>query len=63
MFVAAASWPAFYGMQFLRRNKALTGTWIVSCLIMSSFTLLPAIKVEDITIMCVESFSFAECTF
>jgi phosphatidylinositol glycan class N len=51
MFVGAAFWPAFYGTQFLKQNKSLAGTWIVACLAMSSFTLLPAMKVEDLTLM------------
>ncbi|KAI9824030.1 MAG: Glycosyl phosphatidyl inositol anchor synthesis [Thelocarpon impressellum] len=47
-YVLAAFWPAFYGTEFLRRNKALVGTWASSCLIMSTFTLLPVVKVEDV---------------
>lgn len=48
-------WPAFYGSQFLSRNKLLVGTWLVVCVVMSSFTLLPAIKVEDINLVLVRS--------
>lgn len=48
---AAAFWPAFYGLGFLKTNKVLTGTWLVSCLAMSSFTLLPAMKVEDVNLI------------
>ena len=51
MFIAAASWPLFYGKKFLRENKLLVITWASACLVMSTFTLLPAIKVEDITLM------------
>ncbi|KAH8783628.1 GPI ethanolamine phosphate transferase-like protein [Hyaloscypha finlandica] len=51
LWAAAASWPAFYGMAFLQANKELAGTWVVSCLAMSSFTLLPAMKVEDVTLI------------
>jgi phosphatidylinositol glycan class N len=47
----AAFWPAFYGMRFIRANKELMGTWAVACVAMSSFTLLPAMKVEDVTLM------------
>lgn len=53
LFLAAAFWPALYGTKFLAQNKFLVGTWLVACVIMSSFTLLPAIKVEDITLMLV----------
>jgi phosphatidylinositol glycan class N len=51
LFVAAAFWPAFYGLKFLAQNKFLVGTWVTACAMMSSFTLFPAIKVEDITLM------------
>lgn len=51
LFVAAASWPAFYGTEFLKQNMFLVGTWIAACILMSSFTLLPAIKVEDINLI------------
>jgi phosphatidylinositol glycan class N len=47
----AVFWPAFYGTGFLRVNKELTATWALSCLAMSSFTLLPAMKVEDVNLM------------
>jgi len=53
LFVAAAFWPAFYGTGFLRANKELVGTWVVACIAMSSFTLLPAMKVEDVNLMYV----------
>ncbi|TAQ90028.1 hypothetical protein B7494_g1635 [Chlorociboria aeruginascens] len=51
LFIAAASWPAFYGGRFLKGNKILSGTWVIACFAMSSFTLLAAIKVEDITLI------------
>ncbi|TVY83862.1 GPI ethanolamine phosphate transferase [Lachnellula suecica] len=51
LFGAAAFWPAFYGTGFLGANKALVGTWAASCMAMSSFTLLPAMKVEDLTLV------------
>ncbi|APA13727.1 hypothetical protein sscle_11g084970 [Sclerotinia sclerotiorum 1980 UF-70] len=51
LFILATFWPAFYGLGFLKNNKALTLTWIVSCVGMSSFTLLPAMKVEDIDLI------------
>jgi len=51
IWVAAAFWPAFYGMGFLKANKELVGTWIIACLAMSSFTLLPAMKIEDLNLM------------
>ncbi|KAH9222054.1 GPI ethanolamine phosphate transferase-like protein [Leptodontidium sp. 2 PMI_412] len=51
LWVAAAFWPAFYGMGFLKTNKELVGTWLVACMAMSSFTLLPAMKTEDVTLI------------
>lgn len=53
---AAAFWPAVYGLGFLKKNKELTGTWLVSCLAMSSFTLLPAMKVEDVSLIMAGGF-------
>ncbi|KAK6598334.1 GPI ethanolamine phosphate transferase 1 [Botrytis cinerea] len=51
LFVGATFWPAFYGLGFLKENKALALTWTVSCLGMSTFTLLPAMKTEDIDLI------------
>ncbi|KAL4937643.1 hypothetical protein BDV06DRAFT_69723 [Aspergillus oleicola] len=48
-FVLGALWPVFYGVNFLQKHAALCGTWTVGCLLMSTFTLLPANKVEDIS--------------
>ncbi|KAK5138104.1 hypothetical protein LTR08_004798 [Meristemomyces frigidus] len=46
-YVLAASWPVFYGLDFLRANWMLCATWALGCSAMSIFTLLPAIKIED----------------
>ncbi|CZT03825.1 probable GPI ethanolamine phosphate transferase 1 [Rhynchosporium graminicola] len=51
LWVAGAFWPAFYGTNFLKANKELVGTWLVACMAMSSFTLLPAMKTEDVTLI------------
>ncbi|KAL2838409.1 Phosphatidylinositolglycan class N-domain-containing protein [Aspergillus pseudodeflectus] len=52
-FVLGGLWPLTYGFGFLRRNGVLYGTWAVGCFLMSIFTLLPAMKVEDVdTITC-----------
>ncbi|PVH83353.1 PigN-domain-containing protein [Cadophora sp. DSE1049] len=51
IWVAAAFWPAFYGMSFLKTNKELVGTWVIACVAMSSFTLLPAMKIEDLNLI------------
>ncbi|OBT60767.1 hypothetical protein VE03_09750 [Pseudogymnoascus sp. 23342-1-I1] len=49
LFVLAALWPFFYGSKFISENRLLIFTWIAACLAMSTFTLLPVVKVEDIT--------------
>ncbi|KFX93247.1 hypothetical protein O988_06906, partial [Pseudogymnoascus sp. VKM F-3808] len=49
LFVLAAVWPFCYGSKFISDNRLLIFTWIASCLAMSTFTLLPVVKVEDIT--------------
>jgi phosphatidylinositol glycan class N len=51
LYILAAFWPATYGFSFLRAHAALSLTWFLSCLTMSTFTLLPAMKVEDRTLM------------
>ncbi|KAH8804798.1 GPI ethanolamine phosphate transferase-like protein [Xylogone sp. PMI_703] len=51
LFIAAIFWPAFYGKAFLGENMALVGTWALACISMSVFTLLPVVKVEDVTLI------------
>jgi GPI ethanolamine phosphate transferase 1 len=52
-FIIAAFWPLFYGKEFISRHIALTSAWAIGCSLMSIFTLLPVIKVEDTTTMYV----------
>jgi phosphatidylinositol glycan class N len=47
-YLLAIFWPASYGLEFLRQNRVICATWAVACASMSVFTVLPAIKVEDI---------------
>jgi GPI ethanolamine phosphate transferase 1 len=47
LYIAAAAWPVFYGLDFVQDNFLLCATWALGCVAMSTFTLLPAIKVED----------------
>ncbi|KIW19903.1 hypothetical protein PV08_00478 [Exophiala spinifera] len=47
-YVFGAVFPAFYGIEFMRKNRGLVLSWAAGCLVMSTFTLLPAIKVEDV---------------
>ena len=42
-----------YGREFVLHRKILIGTWAVACQSMSVFTLLPAIKTENINMMYV----------
>ncbi|KAF2835205.1 PigN-domain-containing protein [Patellaria atrata CBS 101060] len=50
-YFLAITWPAFYGLDFIKQNRFLVGTWACSCALMSVFTLLPANKVEDINLI------------
>ncbi|KAL9076581.1 MAG: hypothetical protein Q9161_000913 [Pseudevernia consocians] len=55
-FMGAAFWPIFYGRDFVMHNKILVGTWAVACSSMSIFTLLPAIKIENINMILTGGF-------
>ncbi|RDL33711.1 putative GPI ethanolamine phosphate transferase 1 [Venustampulla echinocandica] len=59
LFIVAAFWPAFYGMAFLRLNKVLVTTWGLICVAMSTFTLLPALKVESLSLVMTGGFFMA----
>ncbi|CAK7206413.1 Glycosyl phosphatidyl inositol anchor synthesis [Sporothrix eucalyptigena] len=48
LFVLGAFWPAVHGISFLQKHLTLATLWFMSCLSMSTFTLLPAMKVENI---------------
>lgn len=50
-FALGALWPVFHGFGFIRSHAFLTGTWALGCGLMSVFTLLPVIKVENIDTM------------
>ncbi|KAL8854985.1 MAG: hypothetical protein Q9221_000181 [Calogaya cf. arnoldii] len=58
-FVAAAFWPIIYGRDFISRNKILIATWSVACVSMSGFTLLPVIKIENISVILLGGFLMA----
>ncbi|KAI3535267.1 phosphatidylinositolglycan class N [Colletotrichum filicis] len=51
IYVLAAFWPMTYGLRFLQLNSLLSVVWFFSCLVMSVFTLLPAMKSEDIPLI------------
>ncbi|KIW48602.1 uncharacterized protein PV06_01173 [Exophiala oligosperma] len=46
-YVFGAIFPAFYGVDFINKNRGLVLSWAAGCLVLSTFTLLPVIKVED----------------
>ncbi|KAL5119449.1 Glycosyl phosphatidyl inositol anchor synthesis [Pleosporales sp. CAS-2024a] len=50
-YLAAALWPALYGQEFVQKNMVTVATWVLSCLSMSSFTMLPANKAESTTLV------------
>ncbi|KAK2612886.1 Glycosyl phosphatidyl inositol anchor synthesis [Conoideocrella luteorostrata] len=51
IYVLAAAWPVVYGLSFLQNHSLLSIVWAISCLIMSTFTLLPAMKVESVALI------------
>jgi GPI ethanolamine phosphate transferase 1 len=51
LFVLASFWPTTYGLKFVQDNALLASAWLGLCLLMSSFTLLDANKVENISLM------------
>ncbi|KAH6997502.1 GPI ethanolamine phosphate transferase 1 [Ilyonectria sp. MPI-CAGE-AT-0026] len=53
LYILGAFWPILNGISFLRSHLLLSLTWFVSCLAMSTFTLLPAMKVESIPLILV----------
>ncbi|QUC16716.1 uncharacterized protein UV8b_00957 [Ustilaginoidea virens] len=56
VFFLAATWPATYGISFLKRHTLLSLVWVISCLVMSTFTLLPAMKVENVPLILAGGF-------
>ncbi|KAF2124937.1 PigN-domain-containing protein [Dothidotthia symphoricarpi CBS 119687] len=46
-YLLATCWPVFYGKEFLKKNMGTVATWVLSCIVMSAFTMLPANKAED----------------
>ncbi|KAI0815501.1 GPI ethanolamine phosphate transferase 1 [Xylaria sp. FL0064] len=56
LFVVASLFPIVLGVSFLQRHLSLSATWFASCLLMSTFTLLPANKVEDVKLIMLGGF-------
>ncbi|SCN95791.1 probable protein MCD4, required for GPI anchor synthesis [Fusarium fujikuroi] len=53
LFVLGAFWPMTLGVSFLKSHGFLTLLWFFSCLAMSTFTLLPAMKVENVSLILI----------
>ncbi|KAI0840843.1 GPI ethanolamine phosphate transferase 1 [Hypoxylon sp. FL0890] len=51
LFVIGAFYPLTMGVSFLQKDPILSATWFISCLLMSIFTLLPAMKVENVPLI------------
>ncbi|KAI9774606.1 MAG: Glycosyl phosphatidyl inositol anchor synthesis [Geoglossum simile] len=50
-FLLAALWPLLYGRGFISENKSIVAMWTAACAVISTFTLLPVVKVEDINLI------------
>ncbi|EXJ90509.1 phosphatidylinositol glycan, class N [Capronia coronata CBS 617.96] len=46
-YVLGAFYPVFHGADFVKKHLFLVLAWASGCLVLSTFTLLPVIKVED----------------
>ncbi|KAM5370532.1 hypothetical protein ACJZ2D_008465 [Fusarium nematophilum] len=53
LFVLGGFWPVTCGISFLRSHLYLSLLWFLSCLGMSIFTLLPAMKTENVSLILV----------
>ncbi|KAI0597821.1 Phosphatidylinositolglycan class N-domain-containing protein [Biscogniauxia sp. FL1348] len=51
LFIVGAFFPLALGLSFLQKHMILSATWFASCLLMSTFTLLPANKTENVTLI------------
>ncbi|KAI5920231.1 Phosphatidylinositolglycan class N-domain-containing protein [Camillea tinctor] len=51
LFIVGAFFPLTLGLSFLQKHMILSTTWLASCLLMSTFTLLPANKTENVTLI------------
>ncbi|KAG5952232.1 Glycosyl phosphatidyl inositol anchor synthesis, partial [Claviceps cyperi] len=56
IYIMAAAWPLTYGVLFVQKHALLSTLWAVSCFIMSIFTLLPAMKVESVSLIMLGGF-------
>ncbi|RAH42102.1 GPI ethanolamine phosphate transferase 1 [Aspergillus brunneoviolaceus CBS 621.78] len=61
IYILALFWPAIYGVEFIRANRLICLVWAVQCGSMSIFTLLPAMKTEDITLITLGGLLMFSC--
>ncbi|RPA72718.1 PigN-domain-containing protein [Ascobolus immersus RN42] len=50
-FLAGALWPLTYGVKFIKNNRYSILTWAGCCIVMSTFTMLPVVKVESLNMI------------
>jgi GPI ethanolamine phosphate transferase 1 len=50
-YLLGAFFPALYGAEFLTKNKSIVSLWAAGCVVLSTFTLLPVVKVESLTMI------------
>ncbi|MCJ1314085.1 Glycosyl phosphatidyl inositol anchor synthesis [Agyrium rufum] len=55
-YLAAAIWPLSQGGHFIGKNRFLLVTWAASCVLLSTFTLLPVIKSESSNLILLGGF-------
>ncbi|KAL9625737.1 MAG: hypothetical protein Q9160_000057 [Pyrenula sp. 1 TL-2023] len=46
-FILATGWPFLYGAKFIKSNIAIVLAWVFGCIGMSTFTMMPALKIES----------------
>ncbi|RAH80314.1 PigN-domain-containing protein [Aspergillus japonicus CBS 114.51] len=61
IYILALFWPAIYGIDFIRANRLVCLAWAVQCGAMSIFTLLPAMKTEDTTLITLGGLLMFSC--
>lgn len=50
-FLVGSLWPLTYGTKFIKKAKYTILTWVGCCVVMSTFTLLPVVKIESLNQM------------
>ncbi|KIY00641.1 uncharacterized protein Z520_03304 [Fonsecaea multimorphosa CBS 102226] len=46
-YLLASVFPATYGVDFIKKNKLIVLAWAAGCLVLSTFTTLPVVKIES----------------